>query len=29
MLQAYSVNVDVAADSIVPFNNVSVDKDIE
>lgn len=26
MLQAYSINVDVVADSIVPFNNVSVDK---
>lgn len=26
MLQAYSLNVDVAADGIVPFNNVTVDK---
>ena len=26
MLQAYSINVDVGADSIVPFNNVIVEK---
>lgn len=26
MLQAYSLNIDVAADGIVPFNNVSLDK---
>ena len=26
MLQVYSINVDVGADSIVPFNNVAVDK---
>lgn len=26
MLQSYSLNVDVLADSIVPFNNVVVDK---
>lgn len=26
MLQAYSIGVDVGADSIVPFNNVALDK---
>ena len=26
MLQAYSINIDAAADSIVPFNNVVIDK---
>ena len=26
MLQAYSLNVDVAADGIIPFNNVAIDK---
>lgn len=26
MLQAYSLNIDVAADGIVPFTNVSLDK---
>lgn len=26
MLQAYSINIDAAADSIVPFNNVIVEK---
>ena len=26
MLQSYSLNVDVAADGIIPFNNTSLDK---
>ena len=26
MLQAYSLNVEVAADGIIPFNNVAIDK---
>lgn len=26
MLQAYSINIDAGADTIIPFNNISIDK---